>query len=476
MQATHGGAYYPGWLGCAMFAARGDDKPVKAVLAPGQVRRVDARHLWHPYAGPHATPEYVVTAAQGSRLWLADADGVTHEVVDAMASWWSMVHGYRHPVLDAAVAGQVSQFSHVMFGGLTHEPAAVLADQLTQLAPQGLTRVFLADSGSVSVEVALKCAMQAQQGRAGKGHRKTPHRFVSLRGGYHGDTSGAMSVTDPRGGFHAQFAGALPEQVFAPQPPLAQVVNGVVDVHAQVLQVQQWAEAVRSVVAEHADQVAGIIFEPVLQGVGGMWPYPAECVQLLRDIADEFQVLLIADEIATGFGRTGQLWAVDHCKVTPDIMCVGKALTGGYMSMAAMLCTDQVADWVAASESGVLMHGPTFMGNPLACAVAQASLNLLQVDPWAPQVQALERGLASGLAPALQLPHVREVRVFAGVGVIDCVETVNVAAVTAAAVHHGVWVRPFRNMVYTMPPYVVTEQELAQLTSGMVAAVKEAGQ
>lgn len=434
---------------------------------------MDAAHLWHPYAGPGATPEFVVTAARGARLWLADARGATHEVVDAMASWWCMVHGYQHPMLDAALTEQVSRFSHVMFGGLAHAPAAELAEQLVASAPPGLTRVFFADSGSVSVEVALKCAMQARQGRL-RGSIRSPHRFVALRGGYHGDTSGAMSVTDPGGGFHAQFAGALPEQVFVPTPPMAAVTGGVVDVQTPVPEVAQWAAEVRDTVAAHADELAGIIFEPVLQGVGGMRPYPAECVRVLRTVADEFGLLLIADEIATGCGRTGQWCAVNHAGVTPDIMCVGKALTGGYMTMAAMLCTDEVAEAVAASQSGVLMHGPTFMANPLACAVAGASLRLLTNARWDLQVAGLERGLAAGLAPAARLPGVRQVRAFAGVGVIDCAEPVDVRAVTEAAVRHGVWVRPFRNLVYTMPPYVATPEDLAQLTAGMVAAVKEA--
>jgi adenosylmethionine-8-amino-7-oxononanoate aminotransferase len=407
-----------------------------------------------------------VEAADGVRLRLRSEDGEHHEVVDAMSSWWSAIHGYRHPVLDAAAKRQLAAFSHVMFGGLTHAPAVELAERLVAMAPSGpgrpdLERVFLADSGSVSVEVALKLAVQFQ---TASGHPRR-QRFLSLRGGYHGDTFAAMGVCDPVDGMHSAFPGLLAGNVFAPRPPAA--------ASATPESVVAWASELQAIAAAHAGELAAIIVEPVLQGAGGMHAYPAECLTALRQAADRHGLLLIFDEIATGFGRTGELFAAGHAGVVPDIMCVGKALTGGYLTLAATLCTDEVAATVSAGRAGALLHGPTFMGNPLACAVANASLGIIADGGWRADVGRINAGLASGLAPARDLDCVRDVRTIGAVGVIELHDAVDVPAVTAAAIRHGVWVRPFRNLVYTMPPYISTAADIGQITAGMTAAVAE---
>ncbi|WP_415854492.1 adenosylmethionine--8-amino-7-oxononanoate transaminase, partial [Sinomonas sp. G460-2] len=327
----------------------------------------DRACLWHPYAPASPTlPLWAVEDASGVRLRLTDDGGARHEVVDAMSSWWSAIHGYRHPVLDEAAGRQLSRFSHVMFGGLTHEPAVVLAERLVAMAPAdpsraSLARVFLADSGSVSVEVALKLAVQYQSARG----RPRRQRILSIRGGYHGDTAGAMSVCDPVDGMHSAFAGLLPRQVFAPRPPAAAT--------ATAESIETWRDAVEDLARLHSDELAAIIVEPVVQGAGGMFVYPPECVRILREVADRHGLVLILDEIATGFGRTGELFAAWHAGVVPDILCVGKALTGGYLTLAAVLCSDEIARTVSAGGVGALLHGPTFMANPLACAVAKAS-------------------------------------------------------------------------------------------------------
>ncbi len=337
-----------------------------------------------------------------------------------MASWWCAIHGYRHPALDDAVTRQLGRMAHVMFGGLTHEPAILLAERLTELAPAGLERVFFADSGSVSVEVAIKLAMQYQRARG----RPSRTRLLTVRGGYHGDTIGAMAVCDPVGGMHSMFAGLLPGHVFAERPP---------DGFRAPLD-PAWAQGVRELAAGHADELAGVIVEPVVQGAGGMRFHSPACVQLLREVCDEHGLLLVLDEIATGFGRTGAMFASEHAGVSPDVMCVGKALTGGYMTLAAMLCTPAVADAVSSGEGGGLMHGPTFMANPLACAVALASLELLDDGRWRERVAAIEAGLRAGLEPARELPGVADVSVLGAIGVIELEHPVDVAAASAAAV------------------------------------------
>ncbi|KEI43252.1 adenosylmethionine--8-amino-7-oxononanoate transaminase [Saccharopolyspora rectivirgula] len=419
-------------------------------MTPGELLEFDRAHLWHPYTSmTDPAPTRLVTGASGSRITI---DGVG-DVVDAMASWWSAIHGYRHPVLDEAVRRQLERMSHVMFGGLTHKPAVELARRLVDLAPAGLDRVFLADSGSVGVEVAMKMALQHQRGT---GHPERT-RFLTVRGGYHGDTFDCMSVCDPEGGMHAMWSGLLPQQVFGERPPRP---GG---------DVEAWAAGFRALAAEHADQLAGLIVEPLLQGAGGMHPYPAECLAVFRDVADEHGLVLIFDEIATGFGRTGTLFAADAAGVSPDVMCVGKALTGGYLSLAAVLCTGEVARGLSASDSGVLMHGPTFMGNPLACAVASASLDLLTSSDWAGDVRRINRGLQ-----ALHEIDAADVRVLGAVGVVQLDHPVDVAKATEAALEQGVWLRPFRDLIYTMPPYVCSDDDIATICAG-IAAAAEAG-
>jgi adenosylmethionine---8-amino-7-oxononanoate aminotransferase len=350
----------------------------------------------------------------------------------------------------------VGAMAHVMFGGLTHEPAVRLGQRLVDLTPTGLERVFLADSGSVSVEVAIKMALQYQRGRG----RPERTRLLALRGGYHGDTFGAMSVCDPVGGMHAMFTDVLAPQVFAPRPP------GGFDAD-----VSDWAAEVTELVDRHENELAAIIVEPVLQGAGGMHVYSPDCLAVLRALADRVGALLVFDEIATGFGRTGALFAADHAAVVPDLMCLGKSLTGGYLTLAAVLCSDAVAQGIGGSESGVLMHGPTFMGNPLACAVAGASIDLLLASGWEDRVRRIEKGLQAGLAPAAELPGVREVRVLGAVGAVQLDTEVDVAALSARALDHGVWVRPFRDLVYTMPPYVSTDDDVATVCHAITRAV-----
>jgi len=418
----------------------------------------DRRHLWHPYSAMTA-PGVVhpVESAAGVRLRLRYDDRPV-EVVDAMSSWWCAIHGYAVPELDAAATDQLGRMSHVMFGGLTHEPAVRLARQLVELAPRtpgaaALDKVFFADSGSVSVEVAMKMAWQA--------HALTRTKFFTIRGGYHGDTFSPMSVTDPDGGMHSMYAGFLPEHVFADRPP---PVDEPLD---------DWLAATTVLFEQHADEIAAVIVEPVLQGAGGMHVYHAAAVQHLASLARAHGALVIFDEIATGFWRTGTGWAADRCGVTPDILCVGKALTGGYLTLAAVLATGDVAAAVDASPAGAMMHGPTFMANPLACAIASASLDLLASYDAPATIGRINDALAAGLAPARELGSVREVRTLGAVGVIELTSPVDVPRVTRAALDRGVWVRPFRNLVYAMPPYVTSDEDLATVTAAMVGAVEE---
>ncbi len=432
------------------------DERVDALLA------ADRRHLWHPYASMTAPGEArLVESAEGVRLRIAGHG----EVVDGMSSWWCAIHGYRHPALDAAAQAQLASMSHVMFGGLTHAPAVGLAERLLALTPEPLRHVFLCDSGSVSVEVAVKMALQAALGR-GEPRRQ---RLFTVRGGYHGDTFTAMSVCDPVGGMHSLFAGVLPEQVFAPRPP-AGFDRGPDDP-----EVVAWTAETTRLFERTASELAAVVVEPVLQGAGGMHVYSPECLRVLRSLCDEHGVLLVLDEIATGFGRTGAMFAAEHAGVVPDVLCLGKALTGGYLTLAAVLCTTAVAEAVSTPPAGALMHGPTFMGNPLACAVACASLDLLRDGDWAGQVRRVERGLREGLAPAADLPGVVDVRVLGAVGVVQTRGPVDVARATRAALAAGVWLRPFRDLVYTMPPYVSTEDDVATIARGVLAAAAAAG-
>ncbi|MEU2120811.1 adenosylmethionine--8-amino-7-oxononanoate transaminase [Nocardia niwae] len=418
-------------------------------LTPDQITALDAEHVWHPYGGfPATTEPLVVAAAEGVRLTLADG----RELVDGMSSWWAAIHGYRHPVLDAALLAQSRRMSHVMFGGLTHEPAARLAELLVEATPAGLDKVFLCDSGSVSVEVAVKMCLQYWRS-LGKPEKR---RLLTWRGGYHGDTFTPMSVCDPEGGMHSLWTDVLVDQVFAPVPPR--------DYRPEYV-----AELER-LVAAHAGELAAVIVEPVVQGAGGMrWHHPRYLTDLRR-LCDEHGVLLVFDEIATGFGRTGTLFAADQAGVSPDVMCVGKALTGGYLTLAAALCTARIAETISAAHGG-LMHGPTFMGNPLACAVAVASIELLRSRDWRGEVARIEAELTAGLAPVRDLPGVAEARVLGAIGVIELERPVDMRAATDAAVAAGVWLRPFRNLVYAMPPFISTSDDIATITAGMRAAV-----
>jgi adenosylmethionine-8-amino-7-oxononanoate aminotransferase len=415
----------------------------------------DREHVWHPYAAmPAAGPMHTVVSARGVRLTLADG----RELIDGMSSWWAAIHGYNHPVLNAAITDQLGRMAHVMFGGLTHPPAVRLAELLIDLTPEPLTKVFLADSGSVSVEVAIKMALQYWRSQG----RPERHRLFTVRGGYHGDTFGDMAVCDPVNGMHHLFADVLADHVFAPPPPLGY------DAAPDPAYLGELGEHV----AKHAGELAGIIAEPVVQGAGGMRFYAPAYLRALRELADEHGLLLILDEIATGFGRSGPLWGSGHAAIAPDIMCVGKALTGGYLSMAATLCTDRVAHGIGAGEAGALMHGPTYMANPLAASVAAASIELLRSRDWRTEVHAISRALADGLDAARELPGVADVRVLGAIGVIEAAEPIDVPAVQQVVMDHGVWLRPFRNLIYTMPPYISSPAEVRQIIAAMLAAAR----
>ncbi|MGH3530318.1 MAG: adenosylmethionine--8-amino-7-oxononanoate transaminase, partial [Mycobacterium sp.] len=370
--------------------------------------------------------------------------------LDAMSSWWTAIHGHGHPVLDAALATQLDTMNHVMFGGLTHEPAARLGQLLVDIAPSGLQTVFFCDSGSVSVEVAVKMALQYWRARGRPGKR----RLMTWRGGYHGDTFTPMSICDPEGGMHALWTDVLAAQVFAPQVPRGYAPD--------------YSAAFEAQVADHAAELAAVVVEPVVQGAGGMRFHDPRYLRDLREICLRHDVLLVFDEIATGFGRTGELFAADHAGVSPDIMCVGKALTGGYLSLAATLCSTDIAHTISSGEAGALMHGPTFMANPLACAVAVASVELLLGQDWRSRIAEISAGLTAGLDPARALPAVTDVRVCGAIGVIECDRPVDLAVATPAALDRGVWLRPFRNLVYAMPPFICSPSEIGQVTSAMV--------
>ncbi|GAB7042578.1 MULTISPECIES: adenosylmethionine--8-amino-7-oxononanoate transaminase [Catenuloplanes] len=425
------------------------------MTAPDELLRLDRAHVWHPYGPmPGRSEPFVVSAAAGAVLTLADG----RELIDGMSSWWSAIHGYRHPVLDEAVRDQLGRMSHVMFGGLTHEPAVTLARTLVDLTPDGLEHVFLCDSGSVSVEVAAKMALQYQRGVG----RPARQRLATWRGGYHGDTWHPMSVTDPDGGMHALWTGVLPRQVFAPPPPggFDSPVDG------------SYADSLVRMVAENADELAAVIVEPVVQGAGGMRFHNPGYLRILREVTARHGILLIFDEIATGFGRTGAFFAAEHAGVTPDVMCVGKALTGGYLTLAATLCTTEVARAVSDGEGGGLAHGPTFMGNPLACAVANASIALLRSQDWSGRVHTLEKGLTAVLEPLSGFTAVRDVRVLGAIGVVQLDRPVDMRVATEAAAAEGVWLRPFRDLIYTMPPYISTDAQIVQIGRGIAAAVQ----
>ncbi|MDQ1445214.1 MAG: adenosylmethionine---8-amino-7-oxononanoate aminotransferase [Acidimicrobiaceae bacterium] len=413
----------------------------------------DRAAVWHPYAAlPPSGTIYPVVAAEGVRLELADG----RHIIDGMASWWSMIHGYRHPVLDEAVRAQLSSMAHVMLGGLTHPAVVDLAELLIGITPEPLAHVFFADSGSVAVEVAIKMAVQHWIGR-GKPQKR---RLVTVRGGYHGDTFGAMAVCDPETGMHHLFTDVLAQHLFAPMPGPDRRVPFDGEPIA----------AMETLLAAHAHEVAAVILEPVVQGAGGMRFSHPEYLTRLRALCDVYDVLLVCDEIATGFGRTGALFASEHADIAPDILCLGKAMTGGYLSMAATLCTPAVAEGVCRADPGALMHGPTFMGNALGAAVSRASIELLLSGPWRDEVRRIEAALTDGLEQAKALPGVADVRVFGAIGVVEMHEPVDMEATQAHLVDHGVWLRPFGRLLYTMPPYVIDGDDLSTLTAAMVSA------
>ncbi len=427
------------------------------------IAAIDRDHLWHPYtACPAALPPLEVVSASGVRLRLASG----RELIDGMSSWWAAIHGYNHPVLNRALAEQTAKMAHVMFGGLTHAPAAELCRRLLALTPPALDKIFFCDSGSVAVEVAIKMAIQYWHGRG----RAQKQRLMTVRGGYHGDTFGAMAVCDPIGGMHTLFTDVLAQHVFAPRPesrfgqPWPGQAGPAGDAPSDIAEFT-------ALIAAHHHELAAVILEPIVQGAGGMRMYSAAYLAEVRALCDRYEVLLIADEIATGFGRTGRMFACEHANVVADIVCLGKALTGGYLSMAATLTTAEVADVISSAKPGVFMHGPTFMANPLACAVASASVDLLCQSPWSERVAAIEAQLRRELEPCRHLSGVADVRVLGAIGVVEMDEPVDMGRIQPALVERGVWLRPFGRLIYTMPPYVIDSEDLRQITSAIADVI-----
>lgn len=421
-----------------------------------EMSEIDRKHVWHPYASMiNPLPTYPVVSAKGVRLTLADG----RELIDGMSSWWAAIHGYNHPVLNEAAQRQIDSMSHVMFGGLTNPPAVELASLLVDLTPKDLQKVFLCDSGSVSVEVAIKMAIQYWF----NAERPEKHKLLTIRSGYHGDTFGAMSVCDPVNGMHHMFRPILPRQYFVTAPGCS--IHEPWD--------DSYIEEFKAMIEAHHGEIAAVILEPIVQGAGGMRFYSPHYLRRVRELCDRYKVLLILDEIATGFGRTGKLFACEHAGITPDIMCVGKALTGGYMTLAATLTTDEVSDGISQAGAGALMHGPTFMGNPLACAVSSASIRLLISSPWEKRVRRIEEQLRDELSECKDLPHVTEVRALGAIGVVELTDPVDMRRVQERFVEKGVWIRPFGRLVYTMPPYIMERPDLSLITTAIKEVVSE---
>ena len=427
-----------------------------------RLNEFDRNHLWHPYSAPPsntANDNLLVKSAMGVHLTLQDGS----KIIDAMSSWWCAIHGYNHPHITQSVKTQLNQVSHVMFGGITHEPAIKLGKKLLDIVPSSLTNIFYSDSGSVAVEVAMKMAVQYQYSKGSQ----SKHKFLSTRSGYHGDTWKAMSVSDPSTGMHHLFAGALQVEHFVSRPLIK------IDEDWSDDPTKNGLKELSDTLSLHGNSIAAMIVEPVVQGAGGMYFYHPKYLDGCRELCDEHDVLLIFDEIATGFGRTGKLFATDHCDIQPDIMCLGKALTGGYLSFAATLCSNKVTKAIVAGEPGLFMHGPTFMANPLACSAAIASLELIKHKPWKQRVQNIESQLKSELEVAKSLKGVKEVRVLGAIGVIEMDHTVSPKIAQELSPELGVWLRPFGNNIYCMPPYIINSQELSFVTDAMIQLAKK---
>ena len=428
---------------------------------PSSLLSDDKKYVWHPYSSTHsAIPVFSVKSAHGVYLTLEDG----RQLIDGMSSWWCAIHGYNVPELNDAIKQQLDSMAHVMFGGLTHAPAVKLCKKLVEITPAKLETVFLCDSGSVSVEVAMKMAIQYWQARQQSSTRQiNKQKFISLRNGYHGDTLGAMSVCDPVTGMHSLFSDALAKNFFIPSPECG---------FGQPCQKKDLFD-LKNTLEQHNESIAALILEPVVQGAGGMKFYSADYLKQAKTLCEEYDVLLIADEIATGFGRSGKLFACEHADISPDIICIGKSLTGGYMTLAATLCTKDISDVISNNPPHLFMHGPTFMANPLACSVALESIRLLQTSPWQKNIKRIEKQLISGLQPCKKLGAVNEVRVLGAIGVVELKQPVDMCKIQQAFVDAGVWIRPFGKLIYLMPPYIIQQNELNILCDAIFNVLKE---